>query len=157
MATYDSTQMTLFKAAKLIQPNLKGNFIRSSKGLVTTAAAAATSDTMSFCTVPSNAILTALYVTNTALGGSGAINLGLYRQDGTAISATFFASARSTVSAAHADVFGANATLIPKREQPLWQMAGLTSDPGEQFWIQAVVSTGGASAGTIAVNAEYTV
>lgn len=157
MATYDSTQMTLFKAAKLIQPNLKGNFIRSSKGLVTTAAAAATSDTMNFCSIPSNAVMTDLWVANTALGGSGAINLGLYRQDGTAISATFFASARSTVSAASANVLHANTTLLPKLDQPLWKMAGLTSDPGEQFLIQAVVSTGGASAGTIYVNAQYTV
>lgn len=156
MATYYSTQAGLYNANKQIPPNLKGNYVRNSKGVVTTSAAAASSDVLVLAGVPSNAVLTSVRVANTALGGSGAMNVGLLRQDLTAISATLFATARSTASASAADLLTGAAALIPKLEQPLWQLAGLTADPNETFWVAATISTAGSSAGTVAAEVEYT-
>jgi hypothetical protein len=87
--------------------------------------------------VPSTAFIQQLLLTTAALT-SGAANVGVYyptNKDGTAgaaIAATLFASAQSVASAlSNAEITNQSGNYtLAKQEQPLWQAAGLTSDPG---------------------------
>jgi hypothetical protein len=88
-----------------------------------------------------------LYLTNGAVT-SGAGSIGVYRPtnlDGTAgavISVNLFATAQSIATAAsNVDVTNQSALYtITKQDQPLWQAAGLTSDPGGLLDISMTLS-----------------
>lgn len=102
--------------------------------------------TYRFTRVPSNAIIKHLY----SEGGAqtqGSYDWGVYYSDGadsavpagTVIDADFFASAQSFASAvAITDITNESGTYTAdKRNQPLWQAVGLSTDPGGMFDIVA--------------------
>lgn len=113
--------------------------------------------------VPSNVIVKGLAIANAAMAGSSAADFGLYYADdaryvgagvtpGAVIDADFFTAAQSLVSAAAAlvDITRGNVlggAGLNKLFMPLWQAAGLTSDPGGSFDIVATstqtITTGG--------------
>ncbi|KAF7958214.1 hypothetical protein AWV80_01195 [Cupriavidus sp. UYMU48A] len=94
------------------------------------------------------------------LGASSAINLGVSRNTkdgGAAVSAALFASAQATSAAlTNSDVTNQSGSYtLDKQEQPLWQAAGLTADPGGTLDIVATVSVAIAATGLLGANVEY--
>lgn len=125
-----------------------------SSGNVVGVASSSINATYQFVRVPSNAKLKQMLFASEAQA-AGAIDLGVYyATDGeggkptsllaaNAISQALFASAIALTSASQAtDVLNESGTFTPdKQNQPLWQAAGLSSDPGGYLDIVGTLST----------------
>lgn len=141
---------------------LQGGMVRRAYGYVTAAAADDTNSRYTMCELPSNAFVVAVYLSSVAQGGSGAVDVGVYRNtaDGAAVvDADLFGSGVSVVSAVpRTDVTNESTNYTAaKREQPLWQAAGLTSDPGGTLDVVLAPTAALTNGGAIAVEVLYTV
>lgn len=118
--------------------------------------------------IPSNAMVKAVYIESTALGGTAAADVGLYYPATSndlavgqtalaAVDADFFATAVSLVSALALTVItNESATYtLDKRYQPIWQAAGLSADPGGKFDVVATLTAASAAAGFVRLVVEY--
>lgn len=162
---------------KVFTDNLvSGGDLKESEGYSATGSAAdSAGTTYRLCTVPSRARVSSVSLQNTAMGGAGAINVGVYWPDytpfpvgpfgdhplpsdqGTAINAAYFASALSVVGAGGpTDIVNQSGTnTIAKQELSLWQAVGLAADPGIDLDIVVTVSIVLAAAGFIGLKVRY--
>lgn len=142
----------------------------NSSGPVTGVASSSINATYQFLRLPSNAKLKALFF-ESAAQAAGAIDIGLYyATDGegnkptallaaNAISQALFASAVAlTALSQPTNVINESGTFTAdKQNQPLWQAAGLSSDPGGYFdvvgTLTTAITTGG---GVMGLTAMYT-
>jgi hypothetical protein len=130
-------------------------------GYATAVAASSVDATYQICRVPSNAKIKSMILESEAQG-AGAFDIGVYyATDGiggkpvallaaAAISRALFGSAVSLASlVTPIDVVNESTTYsLDKRNQPLWQAAGLSSDPGGNFDIVMTVTTTAVTTGT---------
>lgn len=108
--------------------------------------------------VPSNAIVSAVYF-QSAAQTAGKFDIGVYRNNadgGAVVDADLFASAVDCAAAVvRTDVTNESTNnTIAKQLQPLWQAAGLSTDPGGTLDICATVVTTDVTTGTGAIMAE---
>lgn len=115
------------------------------------AVAAADDDTSVYRAVriPSNAILRHIWRKNDAITGGTSYNLGVYRtafDGGAVVSATVLGTAIDLSSASVVPVDNLNEALnINTAEKRLWEVLGLSVDPGVLYdicWTGATVGTG---------------
>lgn len=138
------------------------------QGYVTAVAADAAGSTYRLCRIPSNCEVKSVVFESEAQG-AGKVQLGLYYSTsttdgtpaasvGTAINTKFFSDdidCASAVARSGAYTYGSGgAYTLDKRNQPIWQAAGLTSDPGGFFDIVATVHTTAITTGTGKLGAE---
>lgn len=133
-------------------------------GYVTVSASMAAGSTYQLCRIPSNCKVKSV-IFESGAQGAGKFNLGLYYSTGpynstlTAVSAAFFASDIDCASAVGAtEVVNESGTYtVDKRNMPIWQAAGLTSDPGGFFDVVATVHTTDVTTGTgkLAASVRY--
>jgi len=128
--------------------------LKSIEGFATAVASSSINATYQFVRVPSNCKVKAVHL-ESAAQAQGSFDIGVYyATDGegnqptallaaAAISQALFASAVDLTSAVGiTDVTNESGSYtIDKRVQPLWQAAGLTSDPGGYFDIVGTVTT----------------
>jgi hypothetical protein len=100
-------------------------------------------------------VLTSLFIGSDTLGGSCTFNVGIYTSGGTVKDEDVFASLVAD-AAAMADVRHEVAT-INTVGQKLWQIAGLSSDPGGLLYVSITFSATGGTAGTLSWNISYSV
>lgn len=131
-------------------------------GYATLTASATIDSTIQLVRVPSNAKIKKVFF-ETAAQTSGALDIGVYyATDGqgqkpavllasNAIDQDFFASAVVvTGTVAITDVTNESLTYTAdKRVQPIWQAAGLTSDPGGSIDICATITTNTTTAAAV--------
>lgn len=159
-----STPITNLDSTPVV-PNTTGEgapgYVRSVQGYVTAVAADAAGSTYQLARIPSNAKFQEVWFENEAQG-AGKVQLGLYYSDsavdgtqvslqGTVIDVKFFSDDIDLTSAILPTnkVFGTGGTnTLDKRNQPAWQAAGLTSDPGGFFDVVATVHTTAITTGT---------
>jgi hypothetical protein len=139
---------------------LEKGSLRTSHGYVTATNGDSANSKYILASLPSTAQVRQVLFSCANLGASSAINLGVYRntKDGAAaVNATLFASAQATSAAlSNSDVTNQSGNYtLDKQEQPLWQAAGLTSDPGGTLDIVATVSVAIAATGLIGAATEY--
>ena len=155
----------------LNDPIVDKGIVHQSEGYVQTASATDGAGSLyKMCKVPSNARVSEVKFQSDALGGSGAVNVGVYYPEyiplgaglvsslaGTAIAATLFASALSVASAvAETNITNQSGNnTIAKQELPLWAAAGLSADPDIELDICVAVSTVIASQGYVGLKASY--
>ena len=114
-----------------------------------------------FFSLPSNARLSALWLLCDAIT-SAAADVGIYRttaDGGAVVDADCFASAQSIATAITlgTNILHESGVLdISEIEQPLWQILGLTSDPGVMYDLVATLTAAATAAGTVSVRAQYT-
>lgn len=135
--------------------------LKSVDGWTTAVASSSVDATYQIVRVPSNCKVKNVTLESEAQG-AGAFDIGVYyATDGegnqptallaaAAISRALFGSAVSAASAVTpTDVTNESGTYtLDKRTQPLWQAAGLTSDPGGWFDIVMTVTTTAVTTGT---------
>jgi hypothetical protein len=123
-------------------------------GFMTATASSSVNSTYQFARVPSNCKVKSMIFESEAQSAA-AIDIGVYRaSDGqggqpttllaaAAVNQTLFATAVSCATAVtRTDVVNESGSYtLDKRNQPLWQAAGLTSDPGGFFDIVGTVTT----------------
>lgn len=127
---------------------------------VTVSAAMAAGSTYKLVRIPSNCKVKSLIFESQAQG-AGKFNVGLYYSDstndgtkqslaGTALDDDFFATDIDCASAVTpTEIVNESTTYsLDKRNQPIWQAAGLSADPGGFFDIVATVHTTDVTTGT---------
>lgn len=145
--------------------------LKTIDGYATAVASSSVGATYQLVRVASNCKVKSIIFESEAQG-AGKFDLGVfYATDGeggqpkallvaAAISAALFASAVDCASAVTpTDVTNESGTYtLDKRTQPLWQAAGLTSDPGGYFDIVASVVTTAVTTGTgkLGIRVSYT-
>lgn len=111
------------------------------------------------CRVYSNDIPVAIKLSCTALT-AGAFNLGLYTANstgtGAAVSASLFAAAVSAASAIVQVDERYNALSTTTMGQRIWQLLGLSSDPGLYYDLVLTSSTAATAAGTASLQYDFT-
>lgn len=142
--------------------------LKTIDGYVTTVASSSVDATYQIVRLPSNAKVKSVYL-EAGAQGAGAFDIGVYyATDGeggqpkallaaAAISRALFASAVDCASAVTTDVTNESGTYtLDKRVMPLWQAAGLTSDPGGYFDIVMTVTTTAVTTGATKVGLRVT-
>lgn len=156
-----------------VVPNTAGEgapgYDKAAFGFITAVAADAAGSIYRLQRIPSNAKVNSILFESEAQG-AGKVQLGLYYStstvDGTApanqglvIDAKFFSDDIDCTSAVlpTEKVFGTGGTnTMNKRNQPIWQAAGLASDPGGFFDVAATVHTTAITTGTGRIGAQVT-
>lgn len=113
--------------------------------LASVTASLTTTSIIRMVEVPSNAIVSQVLFYN-AVQASGAVDVGVYRNNkdgGAVVNATFFATAVGIDAAVDGtDITNeSTANTQAKRTQPLWQAAGMATDPGGTLDIALTVAT----------------
>jgi hypothetical protein len=132
---------------------LEKSALRMAIGSVTANADDSIGSKYVICSVPSRAMVREVLLTCPA-ATSGAADIGVYRttgDGGAVVDVDLFASATSIASAlSQSNVTNESTTYtIAKRQQALWEAAGMTSDPGGNLDIvitltAAITANGGA-------------
>lgn len=144
-------------------------FLEEVSGTVTTVTADTTSSTYQLVRVRSDCYVKNVILDCGAMSTSAALNIGVWYSDntadfptnpslpGTVINATLFASAVSVSSAVRAsDVTNQSGNYtIDLRLEPLWQAAGLNSDPGGYFDIVAQPSSAITAGALLGVSVRF--
>ena len=112
-------------------------------------------DVVLLAPISSKATIHSLKIGSDTLGGSCTFNVGVHNYDGTVADEDCFATAVAD-DAAMADVRHEVAT-INTVGQKLWEIAGLSSDPGGLLYISITFSATGGTAGTLSWNINYAV
>lgn len=138
----------------------KGARLRTTPvGITTTVAVLAANDRIFLGRVPSNArMVDCGKFSYSAFGGSAAMSLGFYNSKMSSAEATTAAaklfSAQAVAAAGSRQVMAGVALAdLGKR---VWQLAGLSSDPGGEMDVVATVTTATAATGTIFAELTFT-
>lgn len=166
-ATVKSTQLTGFDSTPvtLAQGSKQGNKQRTFFGAASIATTSLddVGDVVLLVRVPSKLRPSSIVLYNTDLdtgGTSGAISVGAYKSsDGTAISAACFSTTITTLTAANTagtNVLFGTTGQIANAGKTIWEMAGLSSDPGGTidigFSITTVMTTPAAGSAAMIVH-----
>ena len=157
-----TTKNTDLVANQLASPQVLNNaaelhgVLRTACGTVELAAGDSTdNDVVLLAPLPSKSTINQLYVGSDDFGGSCTYNVGVHNYDGTVADEDCFATAVAD-DAAMADVRHEVAT-INTVGQKLWEIAGLSSDPGGLLYVSITFAATGGTAGTLSWNVSYAV
>ena len=130
--------------------------LRTACGTVELAAGDSTdNDVVLLAPISSKASISQLFVGSDTFGGSCTFNVGVHNYDGTVADEDCFATLVAD-AAAMADVRHEVAT-INTVGQKLWEIAGLSSDPGGLLYVSITFAATGGTAGTLSWNINYAV
>lgn len=143
---------------------LDNGILRESIGSVTVTSGDLLGSTYDLIRVPSACRVSQVLLNNPAGSASSAFDIGVYKtlsDDtlGAVVSSALFGSAVACTSAnVDLDVTGESTTYTnAKREQPLWQAAGLSADPGGLLAIVATNTATNAASFSIGLRVRWTV
>jgi hypothetical protein len=139
-------------------------YMKSAQGFVANAADDTAASIHRYVRVPSNANVRSVKLTTGDATTAGAINIGVYRtadDGGALVDADLFASALDLTGGPFVkaeQIAESGQITTAERVQPLWQQAGLASDPGGFLDIAATISTtyNGAAVGQL-LEVDYVV
>ncbi|MBU7436514.1 hypothetical protein [Paraburkholderia fungorum] len=158
---YKSTTITNRDAvpSAINDARLERGVLRSAHGQVTAVNADSIGSTYILASLPSTAMVRKVLLSCAALT-SGAANIGVSQptaKGSAAISAALFASAQSLASAlSHSDVTNQSGTYtMALEEQPLWQAAGLSADPGYALDIVVTLTAALTAGGMLGLSIDY--
>ena len=148
MALYKSTWLTNASAT----PNVRENygmghaFTRGESFSMTTDHD--TADVILLFPLPSNTVVNKVLMSTDGAATAGAGDIGLYTLNvamdtATEVDKDLFASAQAITSAGvDTDVTGESTTVtIDERYKPLWEVLGLSEDPGAVYWLGWTITT----------------
>lgn len=164
MANKSSTAITNRDAADrtVTNSNLVNAICHEGLGEIQITSSDASDSQLRFCSVPSNARISQILLSNSDSGTAGAIDVGIYKstQDGsTVVDADFFASAQVlTTALSNEDITHESGEFaVSDAELPLWEALGLSSDPGIMYDIVATVTAAVVDDTNIAIKAKYVI
>lgn len=142
-----------------VSPKYHGGRLKESVGFVAAGSADSIGSTYRLARVHSSVRVSAVLLSCTAVTGAAA-DIGICEtadNGGAAVDADLFASAQTLASAlTGTDVTHEAGTIGPDDiEKPLWQLLGLTSDPGKLYDVTATLTAAATAAGTVAVAVRF--
>lgn len=133
-----------------------GGRIRIASGNVALAAGDSTdNDIVYLAPIPSHANLVSIRIGTDALGGSCTYNVGLYKLDNTVVDEDCLATSvadGAALAELRYEVLDLNTT-----GQKLYELGGLSADPGEPLYVAATFNATGGTLGDMAFIIEYAV
>jgi len=130
--------------------------VRVASGTVELLAGDSTdNDVVLLAPISSKATIQSLLIGSDTLGGSCTFNVGVHNYDGTVGDEDAFATSVAD-AAAMTDVRYEAAT-INTAGQKLWELAGLSSDPGGMLYVSITFAATGGTAGTLSWDITYAV
>lgn len=159
MANVNSTWITNAVASPVVltDANESVGVVKNAKSVATVSATQASGDTIRLVRVPSNARIDAVLLTTGDATTAGAINIGVWQtveNGGAVVDADLFASALALTGGPFTrsdQTWESGEYTYAESCKPLWEVLGLTSDPGREYDIVAEVSTTGNGMGTTMV------
>ena len=158
MGTKNSDLVANFEAAPQVanDAGLLHGVVRVAQGTIALAAGDSDNDdVVMLAPIPSNAVVSQLFVGSDTLGGSCTLNIGIYTSAGVVKDEDVFASAVAD-AAAMADV-RFEAADINTAGQKMYTLAGDSSDPGGYYYVAATMAADGGTAGDMSFNIHYVV
>ena len=130
--------------------------VRVASGTVELLAGDSTdNDVVLLAPISSKATIQSLLIGSDTLGGSCTFNVGVHNYDGTVGDEDAFATSVAD-AAAMTDVRYEAAT-INTAGQKLWELAGLSEDPGGMLYVSITFDATGGTAGTLSWDISYAV
>ena len=158
MGTKNTDLVANFEATPQVKNNaaeLHG-VLRTAHGTVELAAGDSDdNDIVMLAPIPSNAVVSHIFIGSDTLGGSCTFNVGIYTAAGVVKDEDVFASAVAD-EAAMADV-RFEAANINTAGQQMYELAGDSSDPSTYYYIAATMAAAGGTAGDMSFNIQYVV
>jgi hypothetical protein len=138
---------------------LQGGRIKECVGTVEAGAADSIASTYRLCRVPSSVRISQVLLSSDAVT-SAAADIGVCETSvngGAAVDADLFASAASLATAqANVDVTHESGSFgIEAVEKQLWELLGLSKDPGKAYDITATLTAAATAAGTVSLAVRY--
>jgi len=158
MGTKNSDLVANFEAAPQVanSPALLHGVVRVAQGTIALAAGDSDdNDIVMLAPIPSNAVVSQLFIGSDTFGGSCTFNLGIYTSAGVVKDEDVFATAVADAGAM-ADV-RFEAANINTAGQKLHELAGDTTDPGGYYYVAATMQAAGGTAGDMSFNILYVV
>lgn len=158
MGTKNSTLVANFEALPQVANDaaLLHGVVRVAQGTIALASGDSDNDdVVMLAPIPSNAVVSQLFIGSDTLGGSCTFNVGIYTTDGTVKDEDVFATAVADAGAM-ADV-RFEAANIDTAGKKMYELAGDTTDPGGYYYIAATMAAEGGTAGTMSWNISYVV
>lgn len=150
--------------------SFENGMLRESVGVLELANGDSIASVLRMVEVPSNARISQVLLSCDAIAATGAADIGLYQSSiggatGAVVDADFFASAVVLTAALvnsdvthEADAAGAGASYgLEDAEKTLWQLLGLTSDPGIMYDIALTLTAAAGGAGTVGLKVRYVI
>lgn len=140
----------------------ESGILRTSRGSVTVTSGMTSGSIYHLVSVPADARIVSVKFNNPAGSASSAFDVGVYRtpgDGGAVVDADLFASALACTSAnVDLDITGeSTVNTNAKREQPLWQAAGLSTNPGGLLSIAATNTATNAATFSIGIEVLWTI
>lgn len=165
VVTVKSTQITNRDATPRVLSNsrvVRGD-VHHARGVCAIANADSIASKYLFCTIPSNAVPVSVRVSCPDIGTTTAGDVGLYKttgDGGAVVDVDFFASALSLSGGAlsKSEIVNENtAVATPANgEKPIWELLGLTSDPGISYDVVLTLTAAADAAGSVLLEIDYT-
>ena len=158
MGTKNSDLVANYEAAPQVANDaaLLHGVIRVAQGTIALAAGDSDNDdVVMLAPIPSNAVVSQLFIGSDTLGGSCTFNVGIYTSAGVVKDEDVFATAVADAGAM-ADV-RFEAADINTAGKKMWELAGDSSDPGGVFYVAATMAAAGGTAGDMSFNIHYVV
>jgi len=150
VANYEATPQVANDAALL------HGVVRVAQGTIALAAGDSDNDdVVMLAPIPSNAVVSQLFIGSDTLGGSCTFNVGIYTSAGVVKDEDVFATAVADAGAM-ADV-RFEAADINTAGKKMWELAGDSSDPSGVFYVAATMAADGGTAGDMSFNIHYVV
>lgn len=149
MATVKSTWITNATATPRVFTNtaVSVGTVREAVGVATVSASQPSADIIRFVRVPSNARISEVLLSTGDAVTAGAIDIGVYQTDdngGAVVDADLFASALALTGGPFNNsdqTFESGEYTYAESGKALWEVLGLSSDPGREYDICATVTT----------------
>ena len=158
MGTKNSDLIANFEATPSVKSSaaLLSGVVRVAQGTVSLATGDSDdNDIVMLAPIPSNAVVSQLFIGSDTLGGSCTFNVGIYTSAGVVKDEDVFASTVADEAAMTDLRF--EAADINTAGQQLWQLAGDSEDPGGYFYIAASMAAAGGTAGDMSFNIHYVI
>ena len=158
MGTKNSDLVANYEAAPQVANDaaLLHGVVRVAQGTIALAAGDSDNDdVVMLAPIPSNAVVSQLFIGSDTLGGSCTFNVGIYTSAGVVKDEDVFATAVADAGAM-ADV-RFEAADINTAGKKMWELAGDSSDPGGVFYVAATMAAAGGTAGDMSFNIHYVV
>ena len=158
MGTKNSDLVANFEAAPQVanDAGLLHGVVRVAQGTIALAAGDSDNDdVVMLAPIPSNAVISQLFIGSDTLGGSCTFDLGIYTSAGVVKDEDVFATAVADAGAL-ADV-RFEAADINTAGQKMYTLAGDSSDPGGYYYVAATMAADGGTAGDMSFNIQYVV
>lgn len=159
MATVKSTWITNATATPKVATNaaVSAGRLMEACSVATVSATQASGDIIRFVRVPSNARISEVLLTTADATTAGNIDIGVYQTDdngAAVVDADLFASALALTGGPFVNsdqTFESGEYTYAESAKPLWEVLGLSADPGREYDICATVTTTFDAAGTVQV------